>query len=756
MADEDEKKQPLRSIADDDEAVSDFNVDDEDVLPLPKPPDGGWGWVIVFASFMCNLIVDGIAYSFGVFFLEFDTYFGAGKSKTSWAGSLLSGCYLAVGPIASALTNKFGCRPVTIAGSIIGCVAFILSQFSPNIDYLMLTYGVMGGIGFGLIYLPAIVSVGYYFEKKRALATGIAVCGSGVGTFIFAPLSQVLLAEYGWKGALTILAGLILNCMVCGALMRPLEVPTLEQLSKPLLQRMAEEKKFQMERGSICGESQFFMVQLPDGTMERRPKIPINLEPGVHSSLNLDQFGRVPETPVTPLPTIAEGRIPDQSRTRSGSNVETSKTAPPVSPNMNRDSLAPSAGRMPNGIPKNYSLPVLEGMVRRNVVRTSANGAILKMSQSNQLMDGDNGSRKYSLQLKQSASGANIEAPNNKNNNVPQEMWIKVTSAGSKSSQVGSTLTVMTNSKLGVEKKEMARPMSRKDIFYSGSIVNLPEYAHSQRDMATYRASVTSLPKSAVTIQQVTADGYTSSYQVQQADERKIVCWCLAIPTSMTDTVSTMLDFSLLKDPVFLLIGISNVFGMLGFYVPFVYITDLAILRNIEKDQAAFLLSIIGIINTFGRLFFGWLTDRPNVDSLLVNNISLLLAGVCIFLVPFGNSYALLVTICVFFGLFISAYVSLTSIILVDLLGLEKLTNAFGLLILFRGAASIVGPPLAGALYDATGTYDISFYAAGALIVISAILSFMIPCVKRCSTKANRPKFSIEPEGGDDGIITSL
>jgi len=51
------------------------------------------------------------------------------------------------------------------------------------------------------VYLPAIVSVGYYFEKKRALATGISVCGSGVGTFLFAPLATYLLDVYGWKGA---------------------------------------------------------------------------------------------------------------------------------------------------------------------------------------------------------------------------------------------------------------------------------------------------------------------------------------------------------------------------------------------------------------------------------------------------------------------------------------------------------------------------------------------------------------------------
>ena len=55
-----------------------------------------------------------------------------------------------------------------------------------------------------------------------------------------------------------------------------------------------------------------------------------------------------------------------------------------------------------------------------------------------------------------------------------------------------------------------------------------------------------------------------------------------------------------------------------------------------------------------------------------------------------------------FAGLSVSAYISLTSIILVDLLGLDSLTSAFGLLVSFRGVASIVGPPLAGLITNST------------------------------------------------------
>lgn len=78
------------------------------------------------------------------------------------------------------------------------------------------------GLGFGLIYLPAIVSVTCYFEKYRSLATGIAVCGSGLGTFAFSPIITFLVKYYGWKGSMLIIGGLLLNCIVFGVIFRPL------------------------------------------------------------------------------------------------------------------------------------------------------------------------------------------------------------------------------------------------------------------------------------------------------------------------------------------------------------------------------------------------------------------------------------------------------------------------------------------------------------------------------------------------------
>lgn len=65
-------------------------------------------------------------------------------------------------------------------------------------------------------------------------------------------------------------------------------------------------------------------------------------------------------------------------------------------------------------------------------------------------------------------------------------------------------------------------------------------------------------------------------------------------------------------------------------------------------------------------------------------------------MVPLCLNYQALTLYCVVFGFTIGAYVGLTSVILVDLLGLDKLTNAFGLLLLFQGIASFIGPPIGG------------------------------------------------------------
>ncbi|EFA08671.2 monocarboxylate transporter 13 [Tribolium castaneum] len=188
--------------------------------PKPKIPDGGWGWMVVLSSLIMSLIQDGISFSFGILYTEFVEEFEASKSTTSWIGSLFLSVPLLTGPIMSALVDKYGCRAMTILGGLVSATGFILSYFATNVITMYVTFGVISGMGLGLTYITAVVSIAFWFDKKRNLAVGLGACGTGIGTFVYAPFTTMLIFEYGWRWTVILLAGTLLNLCVCGALMR--------------------------------------------------------------------------------------------------------------------------------------------------------------------------------------------------------------------------------------------------------------------------------------------------------------------------------------------------------------------------------------------------------------------------------------------------------------------------------------------------------------------------------------------------------
>lgn len=133
----------------------------------PKIPDGGYGWVIVLASFVISMIIDGIAFSFGLLYTELLHYFNESKTKTSWIGAFHLSVPLLAGPIISNLVDKYGCRKTTIIGGAISGVGFVLSALSNSVEMLYLTFGLISGFGIGMGYVTAVVSIAFWFDKKR-------------------------------------------------------------------------------------------------------------------------------------------------------------------------------------------------------------------------------------------------------------------------------------------------------------------------------------------------------------------------------------------------------------------------------------------------------------------------------------------------------------------------------------------------------------------------------------------------------------
>ena len=73
------------------------------------------------------------------------------------------------------------------------------------------------------MYLPAVVIVTQYFDKRRAFASCIASCGAGLGPFAYAPIIHLLDDIYGWEFTLLLLGILVLVAVPLGMLYKPIE-----------------------------------------------------------------------------------------------------------------------------------------------------------------------------------------------------------------------------------------------------------------------------------------------------------------------------------------------------------------------------------------------------------------------------------------------------------------------------------------------------------------------------------------------------
>ncbi|CAF4676918.1 unnamed protein product [Rotaria sp. Silwood1] len=240
-------------------------------------PDGGWGWIVVFASFLIHFIMDGITYSMGQTFLEpMRNKLGPDRASVSTIFSILPAVTLGAGPIATVFTNMYGCRAVAIGGTCVAAFGFFLSRLWANIWYYYITIGIIGGFGFALMYLPAIVSVGLYFEKKRTFAMGIAVCGSGVGTMALTFIMNGIVNIRSWlsyENALLLESGIIMISLLCGFLMLPLpqeasEQRRLERKVRKEGQQKQNEELLIVQNGSTTSKNNSTEVV----TIEKSPK----------------------------------------------------------------------------------------------------------------------------------------------------------------------------------------------------------------------------------------------------------------------------------------------------------------------------------------------------------------------------------------------------------------------------------------------------------------------------------------------------
>ncbi|CAL2043897.1 unnamed protein product [Caenorhabditis brenneri] len=485
-------------------AAEDFEEKVEEVGKV-TPPDGGYGWVVVAASFLVNMCVDGVIYTCGKTLTPgWESRFG-GLSGASLVVSLLTGCYYFCGPLASALVNVFGIRPVAIFGAILSSSAFVLSSFSTQPWQYYATFGVMGGIGFGFMYLPSIVILSTYFAKKRSVATGIAVCGSGIGTVIFSQLNGPVFKLLGERDDLFMiyLAGIAISGALFSLLFAPL---------KPSDQQVKKVAK---------------MVR---------------------------QYEGKPEEP------------------------------------------------------------------------------------SERLLE-----------------------------NVRNDL------------------------------EELNKPAHQADTFYAGNTLDAKVGEHVVHATEQH------------TVQHV-------------AKKSKLV--------EFKESLYSICDRDLLLSPSFMTLAFSGTFTVMAFLVPFNFISHAMNPAITEDSQRSLPLTLIGIFNIVCRVLCGIIADHPTMSALQVSNIATIIAGISMLFVPFCTELWHYIVFCIPFSAGVACFAALRSVICVELIGVEKLNNAFGILMVFMGIGAVAGGPIAGYIKDMTKSFDYAFYIMGMVFAFSGIMTIRLPQMK--------------------------
>ncbi|KNC27502.1 hypothetical protein FF38_12336 [Lucilia cuprina] len=163
------------------------------------PPDGGYGWLITFISFLCQVIVDGIIFSIGIVLPHIAKDFNIPGANVVLVASMQIGFYFLSGTVSSAFINKFGFRPVALTGCLLSITVLTIATFSVNLPMMILFYSILGGPSLSMIWVSSQLIIGYYFDKYRPIANGASCSGAGAGIMIFCYMNSVLIPELGWQ-----------------------------------------------------------------------------------------------------------------------------------------------------------------------------------------------------------------------------------------------------------------------------------------------------------------------------------------------------------------------------------------------------------------------------------------------------------------------------------------------------------------------------------------------------------------------------
>jgi MFS family permease len=201
-------------------------------------------WAVLAASFTSLVLVQGATFTFPVFLVPLTAEFGGLRGAAALAFSLHN---LVVGLVATAvdpLMGRFGERRLFAAGAVVLGAGLALSGTAGSPLELVAWFSLVGGMGAGVLGSVAqTVVLSRWFPRARGTVVGLALSGMGIGMFLYAPLSALLIERLGWRWAFAVIgAGTALLLLPTNVLAptTPPDEPAPGGAAAPAERRLAE------------------------------------------------------------------------------------------------------------------------------------------------------------------------------------------------------------------------------------------------------------------------------------------------------------------------------------------------------------------------------------------------------------------------------------------------------------------------------------------------------------------------------------
>jgi len=166
-----------------------------------------YGWIIVGIAFLSMVFWFGIRSVFSVFYAELLEEFAWSRGGAAGVQATALITYTVMAPIIGTLIDRLGPRRVIVPGIIILSLGLLLCSLIQTLAQFYLFFGVIAAIGLTSIAIVAYSAIlSHWFERKRGLASGIALSGMGMGTFLLVPTTQYFITLSGWRLAFIIIA----------------------------------------------------------------------------------------------------------------------------------------------------------------------------------------------------------------------------------------------------------------------------------------------------------------------------------------------------------------------------------------------------------------------------------------------------------------------------------------------------------------------------------------------------------------------